>query len=209
MSHFSNRISLLSMCGLCLNHHRQWLPLFGLINIFSSWKITTPGGKNLLQSDYLPVFSSICTTQSPHPANLFLSPSSFRSMAKTCPRPPMTRRWRPSAPPRSPSWSRFCAELRIPNWSARMVTPRSQTSAPRPTSPSSTSWPLQTCLPLHPPWRSWRSICFQRSKYHCTSWRTREEALIKWAQVLNQSWPSHTINLQAVNVSVDEKLLHQ
>lgn len=86
---------------------------------------------------------------------LFLPVS--RSMAKSCPRPPTTRRWRLSAPPRSPSWSRFCAE-------ARLLTPRSQTSAPRPTSPFSTSRLSQTCLPPHPRYRSWRSICSLRSE---------------------------------------------
>lgn len=84
-------------------------------------------------------------------------PVSPRSMAKSSPRPPMTRRWRLSAQPRSPSWSRFCA-------GARLLTPRSQTSVPRLTSPSSTSRPSQTCPPPLPKYRSWRSICCLRSE---------------------------------------------
>lgn len=87
---------------------------------------------------------------------LFL-PVSSRSMAKSSPRPPMTRRWRLSARPRSPSWSRFCAE-------ARLLTPRSRTSVPRLTSPFSTSRLSQTCLPPHRQYRSWRSICSLRSE---------------------------------------------
>lgn len=96
--------------------------------------------------------------------DVFLPASSSRSMAKTSPRPPMTRRWRPSALPRSPSWSRFCAEPPSTKLWARLLTPRSQTSVPRPTSPFSTSRLSQTCLPPRPKYRSWRSICFLKSE---------------------------------------------
>lgn len=86
-------------------------------------------------------------------------------MERTSQRPHTTRRWRPSAPPRSPSWSRFCVGPLTPKWPTLPLTPKSQTSAPRRTSPSSTSWPSPICPPLHPQSQSWRSICFQRSKY--------------------------------------------
>lgn len=95
---------------------------------------------------------------------MLMAVSSSRSMAKTSPRPPMSRRWRPSARPRSPSWSRFCAEPPTPNLSARLLYPRSQTSVPRPTSPFSTSRLSQSCLPPRPKYPSWRSICFLRSE---------------------------------------------
>lgn len=133
------------------------------------------------------------TVQNPSQvSDSYRSTSSSRSMARTSPRPPTTRRWRPSALPRSPSWSRSCAEPRIPKLSAPVPTPRSQTSAPRLTSRSSTSWPLRPCLPLHPQWQSWRSIWFQRSKYQ-----------LKWAQILEQSWPWLKTYIQPG--SIDEK----
>ncbi|MEQ2206447.1 hypothetical protein XENOCAPTIV_029413, partial [Xenoophorus captivus] len=83
-------------------------------------------------------------------------------MGRTSQKPPMSKQWRLSAPPRSQSWFRFYAGPLTPNWLPPLQRPWCRTSAPRPTSLSSTSWLSPSCLPLHPQLRSWRSICCQK-----------------------------------------------
>lgn len=86
-----------------------------------------------------------------------------RSMAKIYPGQLMTRPWKPSRQPRSPSWSRCWDEHQGPRCSRHHQSRSWWTRPPKQTSPLNTSWLSPRCpRPAHP---CWTPTSYQRSKY--------------------------------------------
>jgi len=184
MSHFPNRRSQLNLCGQMDSCEGVIIRDTDYISL--EWWISF--SQNKFKKFHLLCHTFLFKDKMLNKRVCFVCLSLFRSMARTSLRPPTIRRWRRSAPPRSPSWSRFCAGPLTPNWSAPPLTPKSQTSAPRLTSHSSTSWPLPSCLPPHPQWRSWTSICCQRSKHQIGLLGTKDKIPIWSSSVSNCIW---------------------